>query len=172
MAILFDDVIKTIANADEPLTAAAMYRLSEISAADLKQLQSAWGTIPVERRLLLIQRLGEIAETNFDMNFSAVIRLAMTDLNDEVREAAVEAAWMDESAEMLNRLLPLTRDSADNVRAAAVAALGPFILQGELGQFDSGLGRLAQNVALRLHKDTNEPISVRRRALESVANCS
>jgi len=172
MAEPFENVIRAISSADEPLTAATMYRLSDINSEDLGKLQAAWGAIPVERRLVLVQRLGEIAEMNFDMNFSAVIRLALTDLNAELREAAIDATWIDESPDMLNRLLPLTRDMSDAVRASAVAALGRYILLGELGKFDAGLTRLAQNVARRLYADAAQPISVRRRALESLSNCS
>jgi HEAT repeat protein len=167
-----ESVIRVLTVDDEPLTAATMYRLSDINGDDLKKLQTTWGSIPAERRLLLIQRLGEVAETNFDMNFIPVVRLALTDLDDELRQAAVEASWIDESAEMLNRLLPLAKDRSSDVRAATASALGRFILLGELGKFDAGLTRLAQNVVLRLYNDPAEPIEVRRRALEAIANSS
>jgi len=90
MAKSFEEILVAMADTAQPVTADVIYRLSELNADDLKVLQARWGGIPVERRLLLVQRFTEAAETNFDLNFGAATRLALTDLNDEVREAAVE----------------------------------------------------------------------------------
>jgi HEAT repeat protein len=120
----------------------------------------------------LIRRLVEASETNFDLDFGAVTHLALTDLDDEIREIAIEATWIDESPDMLRRLLVLaSSDISQGVRAAAVSALGLFILQGELGKFDPALARQAENVAIKLYEDHDESVDVRRRALEAIANC-
>ncbi len=166
-----DDVLQILRSAERPLTAQAIYGLSDLSDEDLNQLRASWGAIPVERRLLLVRRLVEVAETNFEMDFAAVTRLALTDLDDEVREVAVEATWTDESPDMLRRLMTLASgDSSEGVRAAAASALGRFILEGELGKFDPGLARQAENIAIKLYQDENEDVDVRRRALEAIAN--
>jgi HEAT repeat protein len=73
---------------------------------------------------------------------------------------------------MLRRLLVLaSSDISQGVRAAAVSALGQFILQGELGKFDPALARQAENVAIKLYENRSESVDVRRRALEAIANC-
>lgn len=173
MAKSFENILREMADTTQIITADMIYRLSEINDDDLKLLRAAWGGIPVERRLLLVQRYSEAAETNFDLNFDAVTRLALTDLNDEVREAAVEATWDDETVDMATRLIAMASgDLAESVRAAAVSALGNFILLGELGKFDADVARRAQNIALKLYNDEGEAISVRRRALEALGNSS
>src|SRR5437763_12365825 len=111
MSKKFDDVLEMLGNEDKPLTAEAIYGLSDLPDDDLGRLRATWGAIPVDRRRSLVHRLVEAAETNFDMDFAAVTRLALTDLDDEVREAAVEATWTDESPDMLRRLM--TMASAD-----------------------------------------------------------
>jgi HEAT repeat protein len=173
MATNFQDTLAVLKNDEQPITAEAIYSLSDLHGENLQSLTAAWGAIPVERRQTLIQRLIDTAETNFDMDFNAVARLALTDLDDTVRAAAVEAALIDESPDMLRYLMGLASgDISDEVRAAAVSALGSYILQGELGKLDPELARRAENIALKLYNDPNERIDVRRRALEAIANCS
>lgn len=172
MATKFEAVLVNLQDADQPLAAETIYGLSDLNADDLKRLSAVWGGIPLERRRPLIHRLVEAAETNFDMDFGAVTRLALTDLDDEVRATAVEATWTDESPDMLRRLIGLASgDHAETVRAAAVSALGQFILLGELSKFDPMLTRQAENVALKLYHNEREGVDVRRRALEAIANC-
>ncbi len=172
MATKFDALLVNLQDADHPLAAETIYGLSDLNTDDLKRLGAVWGGIPLERRRSLIHRLVEAAETNFDMDFGAVTRLALTDLDDEVRATAVEATWTDESPDMLRRLIGLASgDHAEGVRAAAVSALGQFILLGELGKYDPMLTRQAENVALKLYHNAAEAVDVRRRALEAIANC-
>ncbi|HLY26481.1 MAG TPA: HEAT repeat domain-containing protein [Aggregatilineales bacterium] len=171
--LTLDEALRRIADMDIPLPAEAIYRLSDLNADDVKQLQGAWGGLPVERRRQLIVRLTEVSETDFDTDFTALARLALTDLDDQVRESAVEATWADETTDMATRLIAMASgDLAAPVRAAAVGALGRYILLDELGKFNADVGRRAQNMALKLHQDTAQDVNVRRRALEAIANCS
>src|SRR5579859_3579914 len=140
MATNFDEVLRDLGDADQPLKADTIYGLSDLNADDLKRLQASWGAIPTERRRSLVQRMAEATETNFDLDFTEVTRLTLTDLDDQVRETAVEAAWTDDSPDMATRLMAMASgDIAVSVRAAAVSALGRFILLGELEEFDPAI---------------------------------
>jgi HEAT repeat protein len=173
MAVKFAEILHALSDTATPLTRAVMRRLSNLDDTDRETLYANWGGLPVKRRQEVIRHLTEMLETDFDADFNAVIRLALTDLDEKVREYAVEASWPDESPSMFNRLLPMaTIDLAVPVRAAALSALGRFILLGELGKFDRSLSRQAENIAIRLFRNKNEPNDVRRRALEAVANSS
>lgn len=173
MTAKIDVVLDVLRNPDATLTAKMLYNLSDLEGEDKAQLYQEWGTIPLERRRKLMHRIVEVAETNFEMDFSAVTQLAMTDLDSELREAAVEASWTDESPDMLRRLMPLASiDISPNVRAAAVSALGRFIEMGELGKFDKQHARQAELLALKIYNNTSLDISIRRRALEAISNCS
>ncbi len=173
MAVKFTEIIRALSDTETPLTRAVMRRLSNLDDSDRETLYASWGGVPVKRRQEVIRHLTEMLETDFDSDFSAVTRLALTDLDDKVREYAVEATWPDESPSMFNRLLPMaTIDTSVAVRASALSALGRFILLGELGKFDRSLSRQAENIAIRLYKNESQPTDVRRRALEAVANSS
>jgi HEAT repeat protein len=173
MAVKFDDLIQTLQETKTPLTKSLVRRLSNLAPTEAEALTNAWGTIPTERRYELMRRLAEMVENDFDTDFSAVTRLALTDLSDNVREKAIEACVVDESAVLLNRLLPIASiDKSPAVRAAALTGLGRFILLGELGKFDRMLARQAENTTLRIYKRPGEPVEVRRRALEAISNSS
>lgn len=173
MAIKFEEVIRSLISEETPVTRAMVRRLSNLGAAEEKALIKAWGSIPVARRHQVLREIATLSESDFETDFRAVTHLALTDLHDNLREAAIEAAWLDESVEMLNRLLPMaTIDSSPAVRAAAVGALGRFILQAELGKFSPMQARQAERVALKLYNNRNEDIRVRCRALEAIANSS
>lgn len=172
MAKTLNEVLTELGELDQPISGDTIYKMADLNADEYKQLQASWGGIPVERRRALMQRLTETSETNFDMDFGEVIRLALTDLDDQLRAIAIEAAWDDDTPDMATRLIAMASgDIAEDVRAAAVSALGRFILLGELGKYDRDLARRAENIALKLYNDKNEKLQVRRRALESIANC-
>src|SRR6476620_2507813 len=99
----FEEILRDLSDVDQPLPAEAIYRLSDLNEEGIKSLQAFWGKIPTDRRLTLVQRISDAAETNFDMDFTAVTKVAMTDLDDDVREAAIESSWMDESPDMATR---------------------------------------------------------------------
>jgi HEAT repeat protein len=62
-------------------------------------------------------------------------------------------------------------DAVNDVRVAAVKALGPFVLRGELGKLPEAFNTDLQNLVMALHRDRDENLDVRRRALESLGNC-
>lgn len=172
MAKSVDEILRELGDSDQPISSEAIYKMAELNPDEYKSLQAAWGGIPVERRRALIERITETSETNFDLDFGSVIRLALTDLDDQLRAAAIEAAWDDDTPDMATRLIAMASgDISEEVRAAAVSALGRFILLGELGKYDRDLARRAENVAIKLYGDKSENIHVRRRALEAIANC-
>ncbi|MBO9309389.1 MAG: HEAT repeat domain-containing protein [Chloroflexi bacterium] len=173
MAIKFEDIIRDLTSDEVPITKGLVRRLSNLGEPERQALVRVWGGISVERRRQVLHEIAELSETEFDTDFSAVTYLALTDLHDDLREAAIEASWPDESVEMFNRLLSMASvDSSPAVRAAAVSALGRFILQAELGKFSPMQARQAERVALRLYNNRNEDVRVRCRALEAIANSS
>jgi HEAT repeat protein len=109
---------------------------------------------------------------NFDLDFSTIITLALDDPDADVRRAAVDGVLEDCPPRVIERLMAMAQDDANaEVRAAAAGALGQFILLGELGKLPERLAVRLQDTALALHRNPNEDLNVRRRALEAIANC-
>jgi HEAT repeat protein len=148
------------------------YGLSDLIQSEIDLLRPVWeGLTPAYRRSIM-REFVEASEANNELNYRAVGIFALDDPDPGVREAAVEVLWEDTSLELMSRLIEMARyDAAPEVRAAAVAALGRFILMGELEELPEQETILAQDAAIYLLSSSVEQIAVKRRALEAIANC-
>lgn len=160
------------AAADAPVIGAGIiYALSDIAEPDLRRLEPLWGRLPAAYRQRVLRALNEASETIATLHPREIALLSLDDDSGLVRAAAIDLLWIDESVETMRRLMDMARSDADSdVRAHALAALGRFILLGEYGDIPPEPASQAQALALELCTDRAEPIQVRRRALEALAN--
>jgi len=155
------------------LNVTVYYGLSDLDSSDLKQLRDAWETLNTDYRHRLLLQLVDISEMNFDLDYSTLAYLALEDENADVRAAAVELLWGDETLATMNRMIQLALDDEDvPVRAAAASSLGRFILLGEYDELPATQTDTAVDAAFSIYNDHDEDIEVRRRALESLGNSS
>lgn len=172
-SLTIEQVLEQLNQIELPLSAAVINRLSDLNAADLARFGEGWPYIPSDRRSQLLQRLGEVSETNFELDYVEVTRLGLNDSDEEVRVAAIEAAWYDETLDFLHAIMKLARrDPVEAVRAEALSAMGRFILLGELDELKPSEAREAQDVALAIYRSDDESVEVRRRAIEALGNCT
>lgn len=166
-------VLDALKDPDNATNSVIYYGLSSITPAELEQLKPVWLELAPQRRRSLMRQIVEIGESDFEMDYESIGRFALSDDDPGVREAAIEALWESESLDVMQRLMLMAKnDPVDAVRARAVTGLGQFILLGELDDLSPESTLPARHVALELLQDTNQPIPVRRRALEALANCS
>lgn len=169
--INFTDTLDQL-RADAPLSADAIYSLSDLVAENWADFQVVWPNLSVERRRRVIDLLVDTAETNFELDFGPIVHLALADVDLEVRLRAIEGVLEESGLPTVRRLLVLAQEDAfSEVRAAAVKALGVFVLQGELGKLPERFSQELQDTILALYNNLDEDLDVRRRALESIANC-
>ena len=168
----FQRTVAVLRDPDASFTAEAIYALSDLDGVRLAQFGALWGEMPAARRRALIARLVETAETNFELDFSAIIHPALNDPDAEVRAGAIEGVLEDSPRRVIEHLMHIARqDPFTAVRAAAVKALGQFVLLGELGKLPESLNTRLQDLVFALHGDPDEDLDVRRRALEAIGNC-
>ena len=149
---------------------ARLYDLSGLDRAEAMEVEAAWRDLPVRTRREVILTLVEVAENDFEADFGAVFRIALDDPDATVREAAVEGLWEDEDVRLVPRFAAFLReDPAPNVRAAAAASLGRFLLLGELGKIRPLPHQQAYEALLAACRSLQETLEVRRRALEALA---
>jgi hypothetical protein len=165
------EALNKLANTEIPSTD-VFYGLSGLTSDEIKRIEPAWTSLNTTERERIMQALSETSETNFEFDYRAMALYALNDPSAKVRTAAVDTLWEDETIEVMNRLINLTEtDQAEAVRVAAASKLGRFILMGELGDFPQGEAEKAQNAVIRLLRDSQEEVTVRRRALEAISNC-
>lgn len=165
-----EELLTGLDEGDTSIKAALVYRLSDLSAADISVVKYAWQSIPVERRRFLFSRLAEASETNFEVDFTAISLFALDDEDPEVRAHAIGALWFNHDIETMRRFISiLESDESTDVRAAAADALGRFVLGAELGDLPEAVGKVAEDALLAAIHREDELLIVQRRSLESLA---
>jgi len=146
-----------------------LYGLSNLSQSQARQVWTVCARLPVASRRAVTRALVEITESDFEVNFCEILRLALEDEDAEVRRAAVEGLWEDEDVRLVPMLAArLLEDPVVEVRAAAATSLGRFLLLGELGKLRARPYNKVLQTLLAACKG-EESVEVRRRALESLA---
>jgi HEAT repeat protein len=148
-----------------------VFGFSDLDPQDLAQVQKVWQQQPEAHRIAIMERLAESSEADYMLDYSVFAQVGYADPLEAVRAAAIEAAWMDDSPEALQRLSESAQqDPAVKVRAAAIAQLGQFIHLAELEQLDKDEVQPIADYIYGLAQDPRQPLDIRRRALEASAN--
>lgn len=144
--------------------------LSGLVDDEIERARALWGKLAPEVRRELVFTLGEIAEANFSMDFSAVFRIAITDPDADIRAAAIKGLDEDEDVRLVPAYVDLLKhDPVAGVRAAAAGALAKFVLLGELEKIRPGPFHAAVRALRDSYTDPGETLDVQRRAMESLA---
>ena len=152
---------------------ADLKQFSGLLAEDLQRFTIAWGKLPVAVRRETVRTWIALAAEDFEMDFSAALRIAMRDEDAEVRAAAIAGLDEDEDIRLIPQLSEiLENDAAATVRAAAARTLAHFVLLGELDKILPRSFEIACAALLKAHHNLDEDLDVRRRALEALAYTS
>ena len=166
----FDHSLQNLADEGLPLKLATLYSLSDLDRGQMPAVQAVWRQLSSERKQSVLSALVDLAESVIEVDFSALFREQLDDEDADVRRVAIEGLWEVEEPWLLARLVRLLcDDSVPAVRAAAAASLARFVLLGELGRIDAALSTRAEEALLETYFTAEEPLVVRRRALEALA---
>ncbi len=149
-----------------------LHWLSDLDSAQAAEMAHLWQFLPVEARRDLMGRMDEEARENFELDFLAVARIALTDADGEVRVHAIRAFWECGDTKLVDRFLKfMEQDSEAAVRAAAASALGLFVERSELEEIPAAVGRRIVERLISVVRGKDD-LEVRRRAVESVGYSS
>lgn len=151
------------------VTARDIYGFSNLSRAEAQEAWAAISACAPEVRVRLVERMVEVAESDFEVDFGELFRLALEDECADVRRAAVEGLWEDEDVRLIPPLIARLQDVDASVRAAAATSLGRFMLLGELGKIRPQPFQQAYQALLAAYAVADEIPAVRRRVLEALA---
>ena len=166
----FEETIADLTNLDKPLLSSSLIELSNLNSEELRSFDQTWTTIKLNRRQQIMNRLIELAENNFELNFDGIFRSCLNDEDAEVRSKAIEGLWEDEAPSLIEPLINLlNEDSSEKVQAAAATALGKFAMLAELKKLRSCHTAKVSKALLAAFNDKSKPAEVKRRALEASA---
>jgi HEAT repeat protein len=169
---LFQSALALLKPAPEEPARFPLHWLSDLSTGQSRSIEPIWRALTENARRDLIGRMSEEARENFELDFTAVARIALRDADPEVRIAAIHALVECEDRRVADSLLAiLLEDSEFLVRAAAAAALGQYMEWSELGEVSDALGARVE-AGLRAVLRSQDHLEVRRKALESVGYSS
>ncbi|MEM7534085.1 MAG: HEAT repeat domain-containing protein [Chloroflexota bacterium] len=155
------------------LTRQDLWVLSDLSRADMDVVRRRWPEIPTDRRQDIVQSMVEMGAENLDLHLGRFLQVAMGDDDASIRRIAIEGLAEDVDTAFIGPLLQtFHNDSDESVRATAAAALGPYVLAGELNELASAFAMRIEEALLSVLLREDELLEVRCRALESIAYSS
>ena len=152
------------------LKATELEQLSGLLDDEREELRSRWAEIDPARRREILSMLIDLADDNCELDFAAVYDTALTDPDAAVREQAVSGLWESDDRRAIPKLTGILSDDADQrVRAAAALVLGHFAVLAATGKLVERDAACVYDSLMAALQKEDEPLAVRRRALEAVA---
>ncbi len=147
--------------------------LSKVLPSQMADVITVWAALATDDRREIMTALVEAAASDFELDFTAFGIFALTDPDAEVRQTAIDLLSEQINLVHMARLLDMAQhDGVDDVRASAIQALGPIILDAELGKLPEDQVAPVVDYLLALLADRRTDVLVRARALEAVAHSS
>jgi HEAT repeat protein len=166
-------IIDDLADNEKPILHANLADLSNINTDELNYLSSVLSKISAERRIKIINRLLDLAEENFELNFDSIFKSCLRDPDPEVRAKSIEGLWENEETVLINPYIRmLNEDSSEVVQAAAAKALSKYALLAELKKLGPSSSSRVSQALVAIISDKSKPREVWRRALEASAPLS
>ncbi len=166
-------IITEMADPEKPILHTSLADLSNINPEELAYLNQVWKGIEVDRRRKIINRLLDLAEDNFELNFDSIFKECLRDPDPEVRAKAIEGLWENEETILIPPFIRmLNEDSSEAVQAAAAKALSKYAMLAELKKLGPSSSARVSQALLAILADKNKPKEVWRRALEAAAPLS
>jgi len=139
--------------------------LANLSPDELAILAPGWSNLDLDRRQSILEALIEESEDRFDLDYNEIGHFALNDPAPSIRQRAIDLLSIDESPYLMRRLKEIAQaDDAADVRAAAVSALGSFVLLGEYEEIDLSEASHLVDMLNGIWFDEAEEWLVRRRA--------
>ncbi|MGC9359296.1 MAG: HEAT repeat domain-containing protein [Anaerolineae bacterium] len=169
MVSLFDQTVETIVGSDADLDDRLVQGLSDAGRRQAEAFRTRMTACPATRRQDLFQKMVDLSERRFELDFVWLFRACLEDEDATVRRLCIQGLWEDDRPDLARRFLDrLLHDEDVGVRAAAATALGKFVYEAECFELDPDLGARIR-VALEGVIMQGDEIEVARRAVESMA---
>jgi HEAT repeat protein len=166
-------IITGLPDSGKPLLSGQLADLSNLTAEELLLWSQAWSGIDLERRRKIMNRLVDLAEENFELNFDVIFKNSLKDEDPEVRAKAIEGLWENEETTLISTYIRmLNEDRSEIVQAASAKALSKYAMLAELKKLGPYSSSRVSQALLAILADKNKPAEVWRRALEAAAPLS
>lgn len=147
-------------------------QFSDIAPLELQTLMEIWPRIPLTRKLVLLNGLSSLMDTDMLVSFEDLARALLNDPEGDVRASAIRLLAESDDPDVAVALIEIVRNDPElEPRLEAAKLLGEFVLLGELEELDSDIHHQTED-ALMAVVSGDEHASLRKLALESIGYSS
>lgn len=170
MTTPFGEYLRDLVETNDFSKHSLLVRFSDLDNAEIDVFTEWWPSISTEMRRTLINKLVNLAEENFELDFSGVFRYSLNDNDAEVRNTAVSGIWESDDHNLIGPLIAmLQNDPSELVRAAAAIALGKFGSLAANGKLLPRDGERIKRALISVLRNPDHDTELRGRSLESAA---
>jgi len=164
----FQTILDALQEARKDFPRAYLQYFSDIDPASLKSLLQIWPRLKLTRKLLLLDGLLSLLDSDTLVSFEDIGRALLDDAEAAVRARAIRLLAECDDPKLVNVLVEILKNDADlGPRMEAANLLGEFVLLGELEELPEDLHHQAEN-ALLVVLNSEEHASLRRVSLEAL----
>lgn len=167
----FQSVLDALQDSKKDFPRAYLKYFSDMDPASLKAFLAVWPQLKADRRLLLLDGLLSLLDSDTLVAFEDVGRALMNDSDSQVRARAIRLLAEANDPKLVNVLIDILKNDTDlPPRIAAANLLGEFVLLGELEELPTDLHGEAEDALMKV-AGSEENATLRRASLEA-ASCS
>jgi len=165
----FQTVLDSLLESNKDFPSRYLQYFSDLDPASLKLFMETWPRVKPTRKLLLLDKLLSLLDSDTLVSFEDVGRALLSDSDPEVRARAIRLlAECDDPRLLATFINILQKDTGLAPRQEAAALLGEFVLLGELEELAEDKHRAVEDALLAVANSDTEKPSLRRRALEAL----
>tara|TARA_B110000014_G_scaffold263691_1_gene261355 strand:- start:283 stop:1179 length:897 start_codon:yes stop_codon:yes gene_type:complete len=163
--------LNTIKDTLEEFDENDLSELSGISPSEIDKFAGWWASLNELRKLNLIQKVNQIAEENFELEFTEILYFTLRDTNPDIRIESLNGLWECEDyriGDVASEIL--LEDSEESVKIEACKLLRKFCYLIKDGKIS---GRISEKIIHSLNlilSNTSMDSELWRRTLESTAS--
>jgi hypothetical protein len=148
-AVPFTEVLSALKDGSQPFHPKFLQRFSDINTRDLSTFKKTWGSVSTIRKVNLLQDLEDLSDSETLVCFDDVAKIGLTDPDADVRALAARLLWESEDVTLIPVFQKMMeKDPEPIARAAGAAALGRFVLIGEIDEIPSEIHQQVEDSLL------------------------
>jgi hypothetical protein len=168
----FERVMALLAEEKKVFPPTLWNQFSDLSASELTILKSTWNLVSPRRKAALLQDLESMMNYNYQVNFDTFAKFCLNDEEPGVRSAAIRLLDEYERRDLIDPLLDILFNDADDVvQSEAATILGNYVYKGELEELPQSDKNRIEEALLKALAE-NPSVLLQRRAVEALAYSS
>lgn len=165
----FQDVLDTLLDSKKSIPQGHLKLYSDLDPKSLQLFLDAWRNVPLNRKHLLLDKLGEYFEEDTLVSYEEIGGALLNDADAEVRVGAIRLLAESQDPKLVEKILDIFLiDSETAPRLTALILLGEFLLLGEYEKINEKLEHEIEDALISVIRSEDNP-DLRRRALEILA---